>query len=82
MISGTSTTNFNGGCGGCTGCGGCSSGCSSPTYTITSTETVQTVDTCDFRLLSIVYPNTPNGAVFDNYALSEAVSYQVFVLII
>jgi hypothetical protein len=49
--------------------------CAGP-LNISTSETVTVTDTCSFGLLSIIYPAVPNAAVFENYALSEAVSYQ------
>jgi hypothetical protein len=41
---------------------------------ITTTEVVSIQETCSFQMLSTVSPAVPNAKVFDNYALSEAVS--------
>jgi hypothetical protein len=41
-------------------------------------ETQSFNETCTFQLLSIISPATPNAKVFDNYALSEAVSFKEY----
>jgi len=49
---------------------------------ISTTETESFSETCTFQLLSIIYPATPNAKVFENYALSEAVSFKEYLSLI
>ena len=68
MVSGTytlsSSTPFTPGITNCAGL-----------ITVNTSEDISITDTCSYTLISIIYPAVPNAAVFQNYALSEAVSY-------
>jgi hypothetical protein len=49
--------------------------CTGP-INLTTSESITITDTCSFGLLSVIYPAVPNAQVYENYALSEAVSYK------
>jgi hypothetical protein len=55
--------------------------CNGP-ITIDVSETQIFTETCTFQLLSIIHPDTPNAKVFENYALSEAVSFKEYLSLI
>jgi hypothetical protein len=48
--------------------------CGTASATFTAAEIVTVQESCNFDMLSIIFPAVPNAKVFDNYALSEAVS--------
>lgn len=44
------------------------------TVDMITTQTINTVETCNIQLLSLIYPAVPNARVFNSYSLSQAVS--------